>query len=229
MSKNDKKAYIYKMSLVPGNILCIVIFILAMIPGIIFKVSVFDNKINTFLLFLLLILYLWCHELLHGFGFIIGGAKRKNVKYGICLEKGIFYCMACQELTKINILISLLMPFFVIGIVTYVIGIILNLPLLIFLSIVNISGASMDLAMFFYILRLPKSTTYSESGKPDQFVLISDTDLKKKKSLFLKVIEEKEYKVEDYIYTDVKRLDITKKSIILIVLFLLFGLLVTIL
>lgn len=225
----NKKAYTYTMKLIQGNILCIVIFILMVVLTCFFKAEFFPQNINTFIIFILLIGYLWFHEVLHGIGFMLGGAKRKNIKYGICLEKGIFYCMACQELSKKNILLSLLMPFTVIGVITYIVGIIFNIPVLTFLSIANISGASMDLAMFFYILKLPKNITYSETGQPDQFVLISDIDLKKKKSLFLKVIEEKGYKVEDYIYTNVKRLAITKTSIIIIVLFLLLGLLATIL
>ena len=208
MSTTSKKTYVYKMSLVPANILCILIFIVCLIIPI--------------------ILYLMLHELLHGFGYLIGGTKSKNITFGIELEKGIFYAMAYQKLTKKNILISLLMPFIVIGVITFVIGIIFNIPLLVFLSAVNISGASMDLAMFFYFIRLPKDFTYSESGNPDEFVVISKEDLTKTKSIFLKIVEVKDYKEKDFEFKNLKKVKITKLSIILIVLFLLLGLITTI-
>ena len=225
----NKKAYVYKMNLVPANVLSIVIFIITLFPTFFFRINLYDTGVNTFILFILLLLYLWFHEVLHGIGYIIGGTKRKNVKYGICLEKGILYCMAYQELTKKNILISLQMPFMVIGVITYIIGIIFNLPLLVLLSSVNISGASMDLVMFYYIAKLPKDTIYSESGKNDEFVLISSEDLTIRKSIFLKIVDVKDYRVEDYIFDKISKFEITKKSIVIIVLFLLLGLVTSIL
>ena len=221
MNTTSKNAYIYKMKLGPANVLCLgIIAILYIFTIIVFHVDMrFDNPL---ILFILIILYLMLHEFLHGVGYFIGGVKRHNIQYGIRLEKGIFYAMAYQELTKKNILISLQMPFMVIGVITYIIGIIFNIPLLVLLSIINISGASMDLAMFFYICRL-KNITYSESGEPDEFVLISSEDLTKKKSLFLKVVETKKYKREDYIFKVDKKIDITRTSIIIILVFILLG------
>ena len=87
----------------------------------------------------------------------------------------------------------------------------------------------MDLVMFFYILKLPKNTIYTESGNPDEFVLISDSDLANKKSIYLHLAEVKDYKVEDYIFTDFKRFEITKTSFIILILFIGLGLLTTIL
>lgn len=219
----NKKAYICKMKLASANVLSILILIIMGIITILLGVSLYPDKISTIILFTVMILYFWFHEVLHGIGFILGGANRKNVTYGIELEKGVFYCMAYQELTKKNILISLQMPFTVIGVITYIIGIIYKIPLLVLLSSMNISGASMDLVMFFYISRI-KNVTYSESGNSDEFVLISDEDLTKKKNMFIKVVDVKDYNEKDYQFTGFKKFKITKKSIIIIVVFLLLGL-----
>ncbi len=227
MSITNKKTYVYKMNLVPANILCIIIFILCGALAVLLKINIFKFD-NMFLTFLFIILYLILHELLHGLGYFIGGTKHKNITYGIELEKGIFYAMAYQKLTKKNILISLQMPFVVIGVITFILGYIFNIPLLVFLSIVNISGASMDLAMFIYFLRLPKDFTYSESGNPDEFVIISKSDLRKKKSIFLKIIDVKDYDENDFKFKNLKKVKITKLSIIILVIFLLLGLLTTI-
>ncbi len=228
MSITNKKTYVYKMNLLTANILCILIVILFGAVALSFKISIFQFN-NWFLVFLLMILYLMLHEFLHGVGYFLGGTKRKYITYGIELEKGIFYAMAYSKLTKKNILISLQMPFMVIGVITYIIGIIFNIPLLVFLSIINLSGASMDLAMFIYFLRLPKDFTYSESGNPDEFVIISSEDLTKKKSIFLKLVEVKDYKEKDFEFKNLKKFKVTKTSIIILVAFLLLGLITTIL
>ena len=229
MNTTNKKAYVYKMNLIPANILSIVILILVAMLAWFFKVELWNNKMNYFIVFILIILYLMLHELLHGIGYFLGGTKRKYITYGIELEKGIFYAMAYSKLTKKNILISLQMPFMVIGVITFIIGVIFNIPLLVLLSIVNISGASMDLAMFIYFLRLPKDFTYTESGNPDEFVIISSKDLTKKKSIFLKIVEVKDYKEKDFEFKNLKKIKCTKTSIIVLILFLLLGLITTIL
>ena len=74
----NKKAYVYKMNLVPANVLSIVIFIITLFPTFFFRINLYDTGVNTFILFILLLLYLWFHEVLHGIGYIIGGTKRKN-------------------------------------------------------------------------------------------------------------------------------------------------------
>ena len=227
MSTTNKKTYVYKMNLVTANILCIAIVILCFILTSMLGMELFTKNTNYLILFIAIIGYLMLHELLHGIGYFLGGTKRSNITYGIELEKGIFYAMAYQKLTKKNILISLQMPFVVIGVITYIIGVIFNLPLLVILSIVNISGASMDLAMFIYFLRLPKDFTYSESGNPDEFVVISGEDLTKKKSIFLKLVEVKDYKDKDFEFKNLKKIKITKLSIILIIVFILLGLVTT--
>ena len=228
MSTTNKKTYVYKMNLVTANILCILIVVVFGILTYFLEMNVIDKNTNWFLTFILIIGYLMLHEFLHGVGYFIGGTKRKNITYGIELEKGIFYAMAYQKLTKKNILISLQMPFMVIGVITYVIGIIFNIPMLVLLSIVNLSGAAMDMAMFIYFLRLPKDFTYSESGNPDEFVVISSEDLTKYKSIFLKQVEVKDYKEKDFEFKNLKKIKVTKTSIILLVLFILLGLVTTI-
>ncbi len=220
MSSSNKKAYVYQMNLVPANIFSLFILVLVAVPT--FFLHGFDGlQLDWMILFFLTILWLMFHEFWHGVGYYLGGTKLKNIAYGICLDKGIFYCMSYQEVSKKNIQISLLFPFFVIGVFTYIIGMIFHFPVLVILSVFNIMGASMDLAMFFFFLRLPKDMIYSESGQGDQFVVISNQDLTKKKSIFVRIIEEKEYRKEDYIFPNVKRFTITKFSIIFFVIYFL--------
>ena len=170
MKISKKKAYIFKMNLWTANIFSIAVFvIMAIITILLIGYTAIFQK--PFIL-TLIIIYFAIHELLHGIGYFIGGTKLKNISYGIALEKGIFYCMGYQEITKKNILISLQMPFMVIGVITYIIGIIFKLRVLTWLSVFNIMGAAMDMAMFIFISGI-KNVHYSESGKPNEFVLIT--------------------------------------------------------
>ena len=223
-----KKAYVYKMKLVPANILGLVVFILLLVLTNVLKVNILPvfDKIPFIWILVLLMLYMILHEVLHGIGYRITGTKTNKIKYGIELEKGILYTLVLEEVPKKNILVSLQMPFVIIGIITLLSGYILNIPLLVLLSIFNLMGASMDLVMFIYISRI-KDVYYAETKASDEFILISKEDLTKRKSLFFKIIEVNNYKKEDYIVKSDKKITISKASIIFTIIYLIFGIIIT--
>ena len=223
-----KKAYVYKMNLVPANLLGLVVFILLLVLTNVLKVNILPvfDKIPFIWILVLLMLYMIFHEILHGIGYRITGTKTNKIKYGIELEKGILYTLVLEEVPKKNILVSLQMPFVIIGIITLLLGYILNIPLLVLLSIFNLMGASMDLVMFIYISRI-KDVHYAETKASDEFILISKEDLTKRKSLFFKIIEVNNYKKEDYIVKSDKKITISKASIIFTIIYLIFGIIIT--
>lgn len=223
-----KKAYVYKMNLVPANFLGLVVFILLLVLTSTLNIDLLSvfNDLPFILILALLILYMLLHELLHGIGYRITGSKSNKIKYGVELEKGILYTLVLEEVPKKNILVSLQMPFVIIGIITYILGYILNIPLLILLSIFNLMGASMDLVMFIYISRI-KDVHYAETKASNEFILISKEDLTKKKSLFFRITEVKNYKKDDYIIKLDNKITITKASIIFTIIYLIFGIIIT--
>lgn len=223
-----KKAYVYKMNLVPANLLGLVVFILLLVLTSALNIDLLSvfNDLPFILTLALLILYMLLHELLHGIGYRITGSKSNKIKYGVELEKGILYTLVLEEVPKKNILVSLQMPFVIIGIITYILGYILNIPLLLLLSIFNLMGASMDLVMFIYISRI-KDVHYAETKASNEFILISKEDLTKKKSLFFRITEVKNYKKDDYIIKLDNKITITKASIIFTIIYLIFGIIIT--
>lgn len=223
-----KKAYVYKMNLVPANFLGLVVFILLLVLTSALNIDLLSvfNDLPFILILVLLILYMLLHELLHGIGYRITGSKSNKIKYGVELEKGILYTLVLEEVPKKNILVSLQMPFVIIGIITYILGYILNIPLLLLLSIFNLMGASMDLVMFIYISRI-KDVHYAETKASNEFILISKEDLTKKKSLFFRITEVKNYKKDDYIIKLDNKITITKASIIFTIIYLIFGIIIT--
>ena len=219
-NKDNKKYYIFKMNM---NVLNIFSFVLL---GIVIGISILiykdfwkeytDNFFKMGLFLLAFFGYMILHELLHALSYIIHGAKSKNITFGIHLEDNILCCLCKQDITKKNILMSLLYPFFFIGIVTYVIGAIFKLPMLFLLSIFNLSGCIGDIVMFIFISRLPKDIKFSEFDDPTSFAILSSEDLSDRKPFGLKY----ERTVSTLEKKDMKRLRVSKKSIIFMVFLL---------
>ena len=138
-----EKKYIYEMKSLPLNIISIIIFIiLVVITYLLYIILNYKFSINSLdyqITFILLMPYFIFHEILHSIGYVINGAKFKNITYGMHLEKGILCCSCKQTIKKRTILWSLIYPLLFIGIITYIIGIIFNNRILIFLSIANIT------------------------------------------------------------------------------------------
>lgn len=219
-NKDNKKYYVFKMNM---NVLNIFSFVLL---GIVIGISILiykdfwkeytDNFFKMGLFLLAFFGYMILHELLHALSYIIHGAKSKNITFGIHLEDNILCCLCKQDITKKNILMSLLYPFFFIGIVTYVIGAIFKLPMLFLLSIFNLSGCIGDIVMFIFISRLPKDIKFSEFDDPTSFAILSSEDLSDRKPFGLKY----ERTVSTLEKKDMKRLRVSKKSIIFMVFLL---------
>lgn len=176
------KYYTYKLDLLRLNVFCVVLalvmfFITFFITG---DLSFIEN-ISLFS-FVMVIIWMGFHETLHGFGFLcLGKVKRKSVVFGAELEKGIFYCMCKEKVSKNNILIALLFPLVFIGIITYIIGLIINNDLLLLLSIFNISGSIGDVLMFIDIFFMPSDIMYLDLDDNTSFTILSREDLTKKK------------------------------------------------
>ena len=135
-------------------------------------------------------------------------------------EKGILCCLCKQNIKKKTILYSLMYPFFFIGILTLIIGIISNNATLIILSLFNISGCTGDLIMFYHLLKL-KDYEFSEYNDPIAFGLYTDKDLSNIKMLGLDYVE----KCENLKRDDLRKIVINKKSIIIFIIYYLICIL----
>ena len=216
----EKKYYLFEMKGLWLQCLSIVILVLMLIlTGILYDGILMDSS-DLILVFVLIIPYLLLHELLHSCSYVLNGANYKKITYGVHLEKGIMCCLCKQNISKRNILISLLFPFIFIGVITYIIGILTDNLVLIWLSIFNISGCSGDLMMFWGLAKI-KNFEYSEYDNPMAFGIYTDEDLSKKRLLGLRYIGSV-YKLDRH---DMKKIRVSKISIIFIFIFLLFGIL----
>lgn len=216
-----KKYYLFEMKTGALNVVSILLMIgMIILTGNIMQEQIIDIMAISGQLFLYMLPYFALHEILHSIGYVLNGADFKYITYGAHLEKGVFCCLCKQNVSKRCILISLLFPFFFIGVVTYIIGIVFNIPILILLSIMNIAGCSGDLIMFYSLSKL-KNYEYSEYDDPISFGLYTEEDLSKKKLPCLKYVGTKD-KLER---NDLKKITISKTSIGIMIVFIILGLL----
>lgn len=159
--------------------------------------------------FVIMWVWLVLHEIIHGVSYIIYGAKAKNIKYGVALEKGILYCKCGEYVDKRNICWSVINPFIYIGVVTLFLGFALESILLIGLSLLNISGACADICMFFFFIKRDKNMKFKEIKDSSTFLLKTTEDLKDKKFFAVKIKEELE---KDEFKEDDKLITVTKAS-----------------
>ena len=226
MEKKNKKYYLFQMKLLPLNIISFVLlFIMIGITYFINKDFFFESLKSTYdsfgLFLILMIGFMVFHELLHSISYCIYGGDFKNVVYGIEFEKGVFYCLCKQNINKLNILNSLFFPLFYIGVVTYIIGMVFELPMLTWLSAYNISGCSGDIIMFIYMSRLNKNIEFTEFDDTTSFAIYSEDDVSKMNHFGLKYLGCFD-KVER---NDLTKIKISKKSWFVLALILILSLL----
>lgn len=207
------------------GIMCVITFLVVMITHntslfmIDFRDEMFFHSVAFF--YFVLLLWMILHEIIHAIAYRMMGAKRENIVFGVALEKGVFYCKCREYIPRKSIMVSLLSPFLLIGVITYILGFFIHSPLLILLSIFNICGAAGDLMMFFFFLKQEKGVTFKEMGFSSPFCLRTKEDLTGKKYIGIKSI----HLVKDIHETEEepeRKLTISKFSYLIGFLFLIF-------
>ena len=214
-----RKYYKYELNMSIMNILSVVLFVgfLAII-----SINGYDitENINYSFYIIGIIFYLIFHEVLHGLGYSFFAKDKKNIKFGIALEKGVLYA-ACQEpLNKKQILISLMLPTLLLSVIALPVGLIFNLNWLVIFSIINLGGSIADILMMILVIRAPKDVAYLDYNTDIGVYLISECDMSNLKSFgFILTDQGQENKKE--IDKSIKRFYISKYScIILAIVFL---------
>ncbi len=214
-----KKYYKFELDMIIANILALVLMIGVFLLYVFYKKTL-EIDYNGFYL-LIMLFYFALHEIFHGLGYLIFVKNKKNIKYGCVLEKGVFYAMCQEKISKDAILISLMFPLVFLTGIAGLIGLIFNIDILCLLAIINLAGAAGDLLMFFFILKLPKDIKYIDYDNVIGCYFVSDKDLSKYKGFGIKYTESGEDKKE-LINTSIPKIYISKQSLpVLIVLVIL--------
>lgn len=212
-NKKELNYYTYELDMIFLNILSLIIFgAVSIIVWLIVRNDSLMIYDNTGPLLIYMILWLMLHEILHGIGFaIFKEVNKKNIVFGMALEKGVFYCMCKQKISKKVILTSLLFPVTIIGLITLIIGIMIHSYYLVVLSILNIAGAVGDLVMIVFFLKADNDIIYLDLDDCTSFTVLSTKDISNTKVKGIKLRESGIYneKMESH---NKKRITVSKKS-----------------
>ena len=216
-----KKYYIYTADMSKNALFCTLILVVMILvtdiicPGI---------KYDSVLILLFVFPYFLLHEIFHSLAYVLHGAEFNKITYGMHIEKGVLVCLCKQNISKKCILISLVYPFIFLGIITYIIGIVLNSNVLLMLSICNLEGCGSDLILFMNFIKL-KDFEYTECDNPMNIAIYTREDISKKKMFGLKFIESSSsIKREDY-----KKIDISNVSKTLLLIYLIITIIILLL
>lgn len=216
-----EKYYKFEVDMKFMNILAMVSFIPVILLCIVF--SEFFSKTFTsdiYYLYLVgLMLYFLLHEICHGIGYSIFAKNKKNIKYGIALEKGVLYALCQERISKKGIIVSLLFPVIFLTIIPIIIGVIFGFPTLILYALLNLIGAVADITMCLLIIKLPSDIEYIDYNSDIGAYFISKTDIKDTKIKGFKCVSSGIHD-ESLIDKSIKRFTITKKSIPYILIFI---------
>lgn len=207
------KYYKFELNMVWANIISVLLLIVGFIVFILtYGIFEYTNYLSLVISF---VLYLAIHEIIHGLAFSYFCKNKYNVKYGAALEKGVFYAMCQERINKKAVLISLMAPTFFLTFIALIIAYIFRIDLLGILAIFNLSGATGDILMTLFVLRLPDDIKYIDYDNVIGFYLLSKKDLSKYKSKFL-VFKESGKDSDKLINKDIKTLTISKPSWIIL-------------
>ena len=221
--ENKKRYYTYKLNMTILNVLAIILLIL--VAGIVLLLEHNDNYtmlIDLPMLIIIMFFWLLLHELLHGIGFALSkDVKKENITFGMFLEKGVFYCMCKQTISKKSALVALLFPVTIIGIITLIIGMIINHYELVFLSVFNIMSSIGDIVMSIYFLKCPSDITYLDLDDCTSFTVLSNNNLDNIKVPGLILDKKGIYNEKEMFAKDKRKLVISPASYILIFIIIL--------
>lgn len=107
------------------------------------------------------------HEIFHLIGFIVfGKVPFRSLSYGLKLEDGIAYATTTEKMSNRAMKASLLLPFWITGIIPTVLGFYLNSNMLILAGAFLMAGAVGDFTMYKSLRKYPNH--YLIMDDPDQ-------------------------------------------------------------
>lgn len=133
---------------------------------------------NTLLFSIGYLLLIILHEFFHLLGFrVFSKVPWRKMKVGVNLKLGIAYATTPQLMTNRAIRKSLLLPFWMTGVIPAIIGLYLDNNLLIALAALLIGGASGDFSMYRQLKKIPNDWLIQDHPTKPKLRLYNPTEL----------------------------------------------------
>lgn len=143
---------------------------------------------------------------------------RKNSSFVFRIEKGDIYSRCSKQIYKTRALLTLIIPFIILGILPIIGGLIFKNLYVLLVGVINVMFNVRDVIMFIMILSLnTKVIKYEDENSKDKVVLELRKDFSNYKNILIKNVT----KLEDYDNDD-SLFVISKWSVLIIILFIIF-------
>lgn len=111
-------------------------------------------------------MFIVLHEALHLVGFILfGRVSLKSLSYGLKPEQGIAYATTTEKLTNRAMKASLLLPFWITGVIPTVVGFYINSTTLILAGAFLMAGAVGDFMMYIALRKFPNNVLIEDDAE----------------------------------------------------------------
>ena len=117
------------------------------------------------------------HELIHGvFAVLVGKRKFSDLKFGVKLKDGFFYCYCKEPVTLLAYRLMLIMPLIITGLIPYVITLFFGGLIVPAAFSMLIAGAANDLAMFFGLIKEKDGKRLDHPDAPACYLLYKEEE-----------------------------------------------------
>lgn len=155
------------------NIWLTIILVIAF--TIIYKIVYGQTNFSFLLMLVIAVLYIILHEAFHLIGFIIfGGAKFKDLYYGINLQLGVAYATTRKLLTNRAMKQALLLPFWTTGVFPTVLGFYIESFAFVFTGALLSAGAVGDFAMYKELRKFPNDVLVKDDPQLPKLYIFED-------------------------------------------------------
>ena len=180
------------------NILAIILFIVPLMLALVMKFVLFKNWSLGFGLWDYLVVILAypilmiLHEGTHALAFIMTGAPKKSVRFGVIPKKMMIYCTTNQPMSSFSYKFALLLPTIILGVIPLIVATITLDWKYCILFATMISGGAGDVMMFIKLLKIKPKMVQDHPKAPAFYALYNENELPPD---FKEVTEEDEIKL----------------------------------
>lgn len=134
---------------------------------------------------------IFIHELIHALGFLLCGVSKKSIKFGVNINKAIFYCHTDDKMPLNHYRFSLILPIIITGIIPFLLALFILNFIYSLVVCLSISTCSADLLLFIKSFKIKGSEIIVDHPfAPAFYVINQEIDDEEAKAIEKEIISD---------------------------------------